>query len=158
MDALASNVPKRRTTERGIEPFVEMALGRFASTAPAYAIGRRTGMCDPAGSEAWSFDSMGRNLTEQRTTNGRTKSTSYTYNPDGSMATLTYPSGRIITYAPNAASQPVSAVDGTNGINYVTAAAYAPQGALSSLTLGYTGASPASNSTTRTTRVCSPMN
>jgi RHS repeat-associated protein len=106
---------------------------------PAYAIGRRTGMCDAGGSEAWSFDTMGREVTEQRTTNGQTKSTSYTYNPDGSMATLTYPSGRTITYTPNAASQPVSAVDGTNGINYVTAAAYAPQGALSSLTLGYTG-------------------
>ncbi|HET7108345.1 MAG TPA: RHS repeat-associated core domain-containing protein [Candidatus Acidoferrum sp.] len=106
---------------------------------PAYAIGRRTGMCDAGGSEAWSFDTIGREVTEQRTTNGQTKSTSYTYNPDGSMATLTYPSGRTITYTPNAASQPVSAVDGTNGINYVTAAAYAPQGALSSLTLGYTG-------------------
>jgi len=106
---------------------------------PAYPIGRRTGMCDAAGSEAWSFDKMGREATEQRTTNGQTKSTSYTYNPDGSIATLTYPSGRIITYAPNSASQPVSAVDGANAINYVTSASYAPQGGLSSLTLGYTG-------------------
>jgi RHS repeat-associated protein len=60
------------------------------------------------------------------------------HNPNGSPATLTYPSGRIVTYAPNAASQPVSAMDGANGINYVTSASYAPQGGLSSLTLGYT--------------------
>src|SRR5882762_10684181 len=30
-------------------------------------IGRRTAMCDAAGAEAWSFDSMGRPLVDQRT-------------------------------------------------------------------------------------------
>ena len=105
----------------------------------AYGIGRRSAMCDAGGAEAWTFDTMGRELSEQRTTSGVTKSTSYTYNADGSMATLTYPTGRTITYTPNSASQPLSAVDVANGINYATAASYAPQGALSSLTLGNTG-------------------
>jgi YD repeat-containing protein len=71
-------------------------------------IGRRTAMCDAGGAEAWSFDTMGRELSEQRTTSGITKSTSYTYNPDGSMATLTYPTGRTApTFACSDLSLPI---------------------------------------------------
>jgi RHS repeat-associated protein len=99
-------------------------------------IGRRTGMCDAAGAEAWAYDVMGRPLTDARTTNNVTKNTSYTYSVGGSLATLTYPSGRVITYAPNAVGRSVSAVDSTGPINYATAAAYAPTGALASLTNG----------------------
>jgi len=104
-------------------------------------IGRRTGMTDAAGSEAWSYDAMGRPLFEKRTTNGVPKQSTYTYNLDGSIATLTYPSGRVITYTPqssgaNTAGRMLSAVDSANSINYATAAAYAPTGALASLTNG----------------------
>jgi RHS repeat-associated protein len=114
-------------------------VGTGITISPANPIGRRTGMCDQGGAEAWSYDVMGRTQTEQRTTNNVTKSTSYTYNPDGSLATLTYPSGRTITYGVNSASQLVSAVDSTNSINYATGATYAPQGALAALTLGNSG-------------------
>jgi len=51
-----------------------------------------------AGAEAWSYDPMGRVWTDRRTTNSRTKDASYTYNLDGTIATLTYPSGRTIAY------------------------------------------------------------
>lgn len=102
-----------------------------------YNVGRRTGMTDAAGSEAWSYDKMGRTLADQRTTNNVNKTTIYSYNYDGSTATLTYPvSGRTITYTPNSAAQPISAVDTANNINYATMALYAPQAALSSLTNG----------------------
>ena len=89
-------------------------------------IGRRTAMCDAAGSEVWSYDQMGRVLIEKRITNGLTKTTSYTYNLDGSLATITYPSGRVITYTPSAADRTLSAVDTTNSINYATGALYSP--------------------------------
>jgi RHS repeat-associated protein len=102
----------------------------------ANGIGRHTSLCDAAGSEAWSYDSMGRPLTDARATNSVTKSTAYTYNLDGSLATLTYASGRTISYGYNAAARPLSAVDTANSINYATAAAYAPTGALASLTNG----------------------
>ncbi len=91
-------------------------------------------MCDAAGAEAWSYDTMGRPLADQRSTNGATKATTYSYNLDGSVASLTYPSGRIITYTPNAAGRTVSAVDSTGPINYATGALYSPAGARSSLT------------------------
>jgi RHS repeat-associated protein len=104
-------------------------------------IGLRTAMCDAAGAEAWSYDTLGRTLTEKRITNAVTKSAGYTYNLDGSVAALTNPSGRTITYilqfsGTNTAGRMLSAVDTANSINYATAASYGPTGALSSLTNG----------------------
>ena len=101
--------------------------------------GRRTGMSDSSGATAWSYDSEGRALTERRTISGFTKVISYTYNLDGSLASLTYPSGRIVNYAYNAAARPLSAIDTANGINYATAATYAPHGALAGVKYGVTG-------------------
>jgi RHS repeat-associated protein len=99
----------------------------------SYPKGRRTSMCDGAGAESWNHDTMGRVVTDLRTTSGNTKSTTYAYNLDGSAKTLTYPSGRTVSYTPNAASRIVSAVDSTGPINYALNAKYAPQGALASI-------------------------
>jgi len=101
--------------------------------------GRRTGMTDASGQTAWSYDANGSVLTERRTISGVTKVTSYTYNLDGSVATVTYPSGRTITYAYNAAGRQISAVDVVNSINYATEASYTAWGALSSVKYGVTG-------------------
>ena len=102
-------------------------------------IGRRTGMLDGTGATAWSYDSEGRPLIEHRLNHGITKDISYTYNLDGSLASLTYPSGRTVNYAYNAAARPLSAIDTANGINYATVATYAPQGALAGVKYGVTG-------------------
>jgi RHS repeat-associated protein len=101
-----------------------------------YNIGRRTSMTDAAGSESWAYDTMGRELAEQRTTNSITKSAAYSYTLGGSLATLTYPSGRTVTYTYDAAAQPLSAVDTANSINYATSALYSPPGGLSSVANG----------------------
>jgi RHS repeat-associated protein len=97
---------------------------------------RQTAMCDGAGSEAWDYDKMGRDLTDQRITNGLTKTSTYAFNYDGSLATLTYPTGRTITYAYSDAEQQTSAEDTANSINYATSAAHGPSGALTSLSNG----------------------
>jgi RHS repeat-associated protein len=111
----------------------------LAGETACYNVGRRTSVTDAGGSEEFSYDKMGREWAEQRTTNSITKSTTYTYNLDGSLATLTYPSGRTIAYAYSAAARPLSAIDSANSINYATLGAYAPQGALAGLTLGQAG-------------------
>ncbi len=107
--------------------------------AACYNIGRRTAMTDADGSESWAYDKLGRELAEQRITSSITNSTAYTYNLDGSLATLKYPSLRTINYAYDSAARPISALDTANGINYAQGGAYAPQGALSALTLGPAG-------------------
>ena len=99
----------------------------------ANSYGSRTSMCDGSGATAWSHDALGRILRAKRTNVGSSNSSqvfAYTYNYDGSLATLQYPSGRTITHTPNQAGLPKSAFDGANGINYVTGATYGPQGAL----------------------------
>jgi YD repeat-containing protein len=58
--------------------------------------GQRTGMSDGSGQTAWSYDTMGRIVTEQRTIGSVTKTMSYSYNRDGSLASVTYPSGRSL--------------------------------------------------------------
>jgi RHS repeat-associated protein len=101
-----------------------------------YNIGRRTTMSDASGTTTWAYDAMGRVLREHRTISSVTKDTTYTYNLDGSLASLTYPSGRLVTYAPSAVGRPVSATDTTHSVTYVNSAHYAPQGALSSAQFG----------------------
>ncbi len=98
-------------------------------------------MTDPGGVEAWSYDKMGRIAQDRRTTDGVTMTTTYAtptvpYNLDGSIAQLDYPSGRTITYTPNSAAQPISAVDTANSINYVTMGLYDAPGDLRSLING----------------------
>jgi RHS repeat-associated protein len=136
--------PLNRMTGRSYsngDPSVSYTYGTTAGSscpggAPSFNIGRRIAMTDAGGSETFAYDPMGRECTEQRTTNSITKTTSYTYNLDGSLATLTYPSGRMITYTPDAAGRPLSAVDTANGINYASSASYAPTGGLAQIQNG----------------------
>jgi YD repeat-containing protein len=101
-----------------------------------YNVGKLTSTSDAAGSEKISYDPMGRVWADQRTTNNITKNVSRFYNFDGSTNKLTYPSGNAMVYAVNSDSQPVSVTDTTNSIAYAAGATYAPQGAISALTLG----------------------
>ncbi len=107
--------------------------GCSPTLTPANPIGRRTAMCDAAGWEAWSYDSRGHIIAERRSTNGVTKSTAYAYNFHGGVTSITYPSGRTISYVYNAAGQTVSASDVANGITYASNATYAAPGELATL-------------------------
>ena len=110
--------------------------GCSPTLSAADPIGRRTSMCDAAGWEAWSYDSRGHVAAERRSTNSVVKSTAYAYNFHGGVTSITYPSGRTINYAYNAAGQTLSATDTANSINYASSAAYNPAGALTSLQEG----------------------
>lgn len=141
---------KQKSFNDGVTPQVTFGYDGVApagctpSLSITFGIGRRTGMCDAVGFEAWNYDAMGRVLVNQRSTNGFTKNTSYTYNLDSSVATITYPSGRMITYQPGGAGHTLWAKDIANGIIYAggtcgpnhDGACYAPQGALSFLQNG----------------------
>src|SRR5438046_4952085 len=78
---------------------------------------------------------------ESRTIAGVTKTMSYTYNLDGSVATMTYPSGAVMAYTPDSAGRVISVVDATPSTtplpdttpeppNYVTGATYNAAGLL----------------------------
>jgi RHS repeat-associated protein len=98
--------------------------------------GLMTSMCDGSGSTSWAHDAAGRILTEKRTILGVTQTISYTYNLDGSIATVTYPSTKVVTYTVSNAQRLTAAKDVTNNIQFATAASYAPPGGLQGMITG----------------------
>jgi RHS repeat-associated protein len=115
--------------------------------------GHLSSLSDQAGTGAYTYDALGRLLTEQRMLIGTanvSKSLSYTYNLDGSVRTLTYPSNAVITYTPwnngsAAVRWPQEAKDLGNNINYATTAAYGPDGSLTNLISGSGGPASITN-------------
>jgi len=99
------------------------------------------GNCDGTSATAWSYDETGRIVKERRTIAGMTKQIQYAYNLGGLLTSITYPSGRVISYTYSNAARPTEAKDTANSINYALSALYAPQGALSSAILGQESAS-----------------
>jgi RHS repeat-associated protein len=111
----------------------------YAYDQGANAKGRLTSLTDQAGSAGFTYDILGRMSGESRTTNGVTKNMAYAYHLGGSLKTITYPSGAVVTYTPDSASRDLSAVDNGNGISYVTSATYDATSALTGFVSGYTG-------------------
>jgi RHS repeat-associated protein len=100
-------------------------------------VGRRTAMCSGNSASSWSYDPVGRHLIEKRTNKGSSSAIStvgYSYDKDGSLSALTYPSGDVVTYTVGGAGRPTQAADTVRG--YATGATYAPHGALASMTNG----------------------
>jgi RHS repeat-associated protein len=134
-----------RLTQKSYSDATPLVKYAYDGTAPVgcsptltitNGIGRRTAMCDGAGWEAWSYDSLGRVLTDRRNTNGVTRDFAYGYNVGSGVTSIGYPTGRTITYSYNASAQSISAVDVASGINYATGALYTAAGGLSVLTNG----------------------
>jgi RHS repeat-associated protein len=98
--------------------------------------GRETGMSDGSGTTAWSYDAAGRVITEKRTIAGITKTISYSYNLDGSPATITYPSGKQVAYTVSNAQRATSAKDVASGTQYAITASYAAPGTLQGVITG----------------------
>jgi RHS repeat-associated protein len=116
------------------------ALAGCATAPPSLTItnprGRRTSMCDSSGAASWSYDSMGRVLAEARTILGVTKNVSYSYNRDGSIATVTYPSNNVITYTVSNAQRLTAVNDVANSVQFSMAASYVPPGGLAGIITG----------------------
>ena len=91
-------------------------------------VGRLTSLADQAGTGSYAYDPLGRIATETRVISGISKSIGYSYNLDGSLKSLTYPSGRIVNYAYDSAAHPLSAID-ANMTQYISNATYWPNGA-----------------------------
>src|SRR5205807_654741 len=98
--------------------------------------GRMTAMCDSSGATSWAHDAAGRILTEKRAiigTSAVTQTISYTYNLDGSVNTITYPSGKQVAYTVSNAQRLLTAKDpATGGRQYAPIARDGPIGALQS--------------------------
>ena len=113
-------------------------------SSPTNLVGRRSAMCAGHSGSSWSYDPMGRPLLEARinASSGEQPnySVKYTYNLDGSLSTLTYPSGDVLTYTVGGAERVTQLSDASNSyVGYSgTRATYAPNGALATMVNGYT--------------------
>ena len=115
-------------------------------------IGKRTGMTDAAGSEAWAYQTDAANKrsihVDQRITNGITKTATYYLDLAGNVTKAVYPTGRTVNYTYDSAGRAATAADAANGITYAgamqtppsgcpaTNACYTPQGSLYSVSIG----------------------
>src|SRR2546430_8206026 len=96
-----------------------------------------TSMCDGSGATSWAHDAAGRTITEKRIILGSPAlTTSYSYNKDGSIATVTYPSNHVVTYTVSNAQRLTAAKDVANNVQFATAASYVPPGGLSGVITG----------------------
>ncbi len=97
-------------------------------------IGHATSVTDAAGSEAWAYQVDPANLrsvhANQRTTSSVTKISTYYFDLASNLASITYPTGRIVNYTYDPANRPQTAVDSANGITYAAAQATPPSGCL----------------------------
>jgi RHS repeat-associated protein len=104
-----------------------------------YGKGHLTGMSDGSGQTAWSYNTVGGVVSEQRTIAGKTKSISYAYNFDGTPASITYPSGRLVTYSTSNAERSLSETDASSGFQYAILASYAAPGGVQAVIYGRAG-------------------
>jgi RHS repeat-associated protein len=118
--------------------------------SPCYNVGHRTVMIEGANAQSWSYDAMGRVTGQHRHTNGIELNASWAYDMNGDLASVTYPSGRTVSYTWDSAGRPSVATDVANGIDYIQGSCanglasngvcYAPQGSIASANIGTPGA------------------
>ncbi len=110
----------------------------YDSTSVTYGIGRLTGRTDPSGTYTFSYDAQGNMVREDKVVNSVSYTTQYTYNKNNILTSVTYPSGRVVSYTMDTV-QRVSQVSMTTQGTPVTLASsitYMPFGGIASLTYG----------------------
>jgi RHS repeat-associated protein len=138
---------KTNTVKFGYDGIALTACGQNPPnlSGATYLVGRRSAMCAGESGSNWSFDQMGRPLIESRINSSSKEykfNVSYAYNLDGSLKTLTYPSGDIVSYTVGGAGRATQVSDSNSYVSYSKTTAnpveYAPSGSLASITNGYT--------------------
>ncbi|MEW6643057.1 MAG: RHS repeat-associated core domain-containing protein [Pseudomonadota bacterium] len=103
-------------------------------------VGRVTMIQDASGSIAWTYNTLGQVVQEQKTTGSVVYTIGYAYDLDGNVAQITYPSGRIVSYSRDAdgriAGVTTKQTSTSAVVTLASGAAYAPFGPLTSLTYG----------------------
>lgn len=99
-----------------------------------YGVGHLTAMTDLSGSTTWTYDQHGRVLTKKQTTGGLTFTTAMSYDAAGRLASVTYPSGIVITVFYDAASRVSALSSGATAL--VSGVAYFPFGPAETWTQG----------------------
>ena len=95
--------------------------------------GRLCSMADASGTTSYEFSPKGQVKKETKIIDSHTYITQYTYDQNGNMKTMTYPSGKVITYN-FTNDRAVSVLNGA--ANLASNIAYKPFGGMSGITYG----------------------
>jgi YD repeat-containing protein len=123
-----------------MEPSLEMMhlATERDSTSVTNGIGRLTGRVDPSGSYVFYYDAQGNLTREEKTIDSVLYTTQYAYNKDNVITSITYPSGRPVTFTLDQTGR-VTQVDTVLNANPKTLASgiqYLPFGGVTNLTFG----------------------
>lgn len=89
--------------------------------------GRLCSLTDKTGTTTYTYDQKGRVTAKSQTNGSLTQTVGYGYNSAGQLTTMTYPSGRVVTYT-YTNGRPVSVA--VNGKTVLNSAVYEPFGPL----------------------------
>lgn len=107
--------------------------------ATSYPVGRLTTMTDASGTTTYCYDRRG-NVTRKQVTTGPAFTTGYSYTTADRLASITYPSGAIVTYARDVLGRVTGVTWKANATatatTIVSNASYYPFGPLNVLTFG----------------------
>ncbi|MCU1348637.1 MAG: repeat protein, partial [Acidobacteria bacterium] len=104
------------------------------ASSGSYGRGRLASIADPAGQTLYRYERRGLLRSEQRTTSGATYTTTFGYAGNGSRSSITYPTGRVVSYSFDYADRPLGATSA--GSSLVSSAEYLPFGPMTSLVYG----------------------
>jgi len=106
----------------------------------SYPLGRLTTMTDGSGSTTYCYDRRGNVTQKKQVTSGVTLATQYTYTLADRLASLTYPSGAVVTYTRDTVGRVKTVTWKANATSSATTlvsnATYYPFGPLNVLTFG----------------------
>lgn len=101
-------------------------------------LGRLTQIVEPGSTTQYAYDQRGRLLTETRTMSGASHVAAYAYDNIGRLVSMTYPSGRIVTYSRDSLGRIHQIATTKDGITQavVSQVHYRPFGPVQSITFG----------------------
>jgi RHS repeat-associated protein len=110
----------------------------YDDPSSSYGIGRLTGMIDPSGSYAFHYDAQGNLIKEVKRIENITYTTKYTYNKNNTLLSITYPSGKTVTYTLNEIDSVsrVAAGSGSGAKPLASSVSYLPFGGMTTLSYG----------------------
>lgn len=109
----------------------------YDQTGHGFGIGRLTSLTDASGSLSRTYDALGNILTEVRINGTNTLTTTYTYDKANRVASITYPSGSLVTYTRDSVGRPITVAakaPGATSVNLASSITYEPYGPVTGVT------------------------
>lgn len=111
-----------------------------STTSGNNGVGRITKIEDASGSVEWFYNALGQVTQEKKTTSLAVYTVEYTYDLDGKVTQITYPSGRLVNISRDSAGR-ISGIttkkgSGSLSVTLASSVVYLPLGPLTALTYG----------------------